>query len=1075
MVVDADNEAPPVRPVRRRRGMWTLLAVVGLLLAALAVAWLSRERIASEVVRDALAEQGIEARYEIVSIGTRRAVLRNIVIGDPARPDLSVERATVRIGYGFGLPGIDALHLVRPRLHGRYIDGRFSLGALDPLLFGEEEDPAPFELPDLHLTVEDGRALLDSDFGRVGLSLSGEGWLRDGFAGELAASAPELAAGGCAAGGATLYGRIAIANARPEFAGPLRWDRLSCDGGALVLARSSVGLDLESDQRLDGIEGEVALALGAGRAPQGRLAGLSGPVRFTWRGGDLTARYALEGRGIATPQAALARLTLDGALRTRRDFERVELDAQASGAGLVMDGALDAALGDAARATGGTLLEPILRQVRATLAAQAPGSTFSADLIARRTGQRLSLVVPEARLRGGSGAVLLALSRAQLAGGGTGPAVLSGNLVTGGPLPRIAARVDRGAGGIRVRASMAPYRAGGAVLAVPELILAQDRGGALRFAGDLRASGPLPGGAVEALVLPLSGRWSPAGGLALWGGCTQLRFDRLRYANLSLDGRRLTLCPPPGRAIVRAAPGAALSIAAGAPSLRLNGRLGETPIALASGPVGFALPGTLTARRVNVALGPAATATRFAIADLTARIGREIGGRFAGADVLLFAVPLDLRDAGGTWRYADGRLTLTDGAFRLVDREQDLPRFEPLVARDATLALADNRISAQALLREPVSDRAVSRVDLRHDLATGIGSADLTVPGLLFDAALQPVALTPRALGVVANVAGTVSGSGRIDWSPQALTSTGAFSTAGLDFAAAFGPVRGAVGTVRFTDLIGLTTAPGQRLRVAAINPGLEVTDGTIGFQLRDGEVLAVEGGSWPFYGGTLTMRPLAIRFGAPEERAFVFVIEGLDMALFVARTGIANLSAAGILDGTLPVVFDREGNGSVEGGLLVSRPPGGNISYVGELTYEDLSPTANFAFDALRSLDYRQLMVQADGSLTGEIVTRVRFDGVSQGIGARRNIITRALAGLPIRFEVNIRAPFYTLFNSIRGIYDPAAIRDPRELGLLDAAGNPIRRQTDGVPAPDAPPDPPDADDLVRALVQPSDREEVP
>ncbi len=1075
MVVDADNEAPPVRPVRRRRRWWALLALVVVPLAALAVAWLSRERIASEVVRDALAEQGIEARYEIVSIGTRRAVLRDIAIGDPLRPDLTVERATVRIDYRFGLPGIEALHLVRPRLYGRYVDGRLSLGALDPLLFGEEDDPAPFQLPDLHLTLTDGRALLDSDFGRVGLSLSGDGWLRDGFAGELAASAPELAAGGCAAGGATLYGRIAVANARPEFAGPLRWDRLSCDGGALVLARSTIDLQLESDQRLDGIEGEAALALGAGQAPQGRLAGLSGPVRFTWRDGNLTARYALEGRAIATPQAALARLTLDGALRTRRGFERIELDAQASGAGLRMGGTLDTALGDAARATGGTLLEPILRQVRATLAAQAPGSTFSADLIARRTGKRLSLVVPEARLRGGSGAVLLALSRGQLATGGTGPAVLSGNLVTGGPLPRIAARVERGVDGMRVRASMASYRAGAAVLAVPQLTLAQDRGGALRFTGDLRASGPLPGGAVEALALPLSGRWSRAGGLALWSDCTQLRFDRLRYANLSLDARRLTLCPPPGRAIVRAPADGALSIAAGAPSLRLSGRLGETPIALASGPVGFAWPGTLTARRVNVALGPAATATRFAVADLTARIGSEIGGRFAGADVLLFAVPLDLRDAGGTWRFADGRLTLADGTFRLEDRERDLPRFEPLVARDATLTLADNRITVQALLREPVSDRAVTSVDLRHDLATGIGSADLAVAGLLFDEALQPVALTPRALGVVANMAGVVTGSARIAWTPQALTSTGAFSTDDLDFAAAFGPVRGAAGTVRFTDLIGLTTAPGQALRVAAINPGLEVTDGTVRFQLRDGEVLAVEGGSWPFYGGTLTMRPLAIRFGAPEERAFVFVIDGLDMALFVARAGIANLSAAGILDGTLPVVFDREGNGSVEGGLLVTRPPGGNIAYVGELTYEDLSPMANFAFDALRSLDYRQLMVQADGSLTGEIVTRVRFDGVSQGVGAARNIITRRLAGLPLRFEVNVRAPFYTLINSIRGIYDPSAIRDPRELGLLDADGTPIRRETDGVPPPDAAPDAPDVDDLVRALVQPSDREEVP
>ncbi|MEL7445965.1 MAG: hypothetical protein AAGK02_09140, partial [Pseudomonadota bacterium] len=38
----------------------------------------------------------------------------------------------------------------------------------------------------------------------------------------------------------------------------------------------------------------------------------------------------------------------------------------------------------------------------------------------------------------------------------------------------------------------------------------------------------------------------------------------------------------------------------------------------------------------------------------------------------------------------------------------------------------------------------------------------------------------------------------------------------------------------------------------------------------------------------------------------------------------------------------------------------------------------------------------------------------------------------LPIRFNVNIRASFYELLTSMRSIYDPAFIRDPRSLGLL-------------------------------------------
>jgi hypothetical protein len=123
---------------------------------------------------------------------------------------------------------------------------------------------------------------------------------------------------------------------------------------------------------------------------------------------------------------------------------------------------------------------------------------------------------------------------------------------------------------------------------------------------------------------------------------------------------------------------------------------------------------------------------------------------------------------------------------------------------------------------------------------------------------------------------------------------------------------------------------------------------------------------------------------------------------------------------------------------MLASRPPGGNVSYVGELTYEDLSSIANFAFDALRSLDYREMTIGLNGELDGEMVTRVSFSGVGQGEGASSNFLTRRIAKLPIRFNVNLRAPFFQLITSARSLYDPTYIRDPRTLGLLSERGMP-------------------------------------
>ena len=45
-------------------------------------------------------------------------------------------------------------------------------------------------------------------------------------------------------------------------------------------------------------------------------------------------------------------------------------------------------------------------------------------------------------------------------------------------------------------------------------------------------------------------------------------------------------------------------------------------------------------------------------ARIEAQMGREIAGTFTGTEARLHAVPLDVLDASGKWRYAGGRLAL---------------------------------------------------------------------------------------------------------------------------------------------------------------------------------------------------------------------------------------------------------------------------------------------------------------------------------------------------------------------------------------------------------------------------------
>ncbi|WP_395327136.1 YdbH domain-containing protein [Novosphingobium sp. BL-8H] len=1042
--VQDHSEAPaePDRPSRARRRVaaTSALGVLGLFAVSLGAGWFMRERIADNLIADQLNKLGLPARYRIVKISPSEEIIRNVVVGDPKRPDLTIEEVRVATRLAWGIPGIGRITLVRPRLYGSLHGGKLSLGALDKVLEsggGDKEHP----LPDYDVALVDGRALIESDYGRIAAKIDGAGGLRGGFDGVLAAVSPKLAYQGCAAGRTTLYGKLRVQGEKPMFTGPLRMDGLDCPSQALRAGRSAMQLDLTADRTLDGLEGRLGLQGGAARMAENRVDGLTASGRFTFRKRALTATYKLAARGIATPQAAAAALGFDGQVRTDPGFVNIDIDGDATGSGLVPGAVADRTLADLAKSGEGTLIAPLADGIRSALAREARGSKLNANVILRRDAGRWSLVVPRGNWRGTSGASLLALSRVQAVFGpkaGKGRPVITGNFASGGQgLPQVSGRMETAANGrLALSVTMPEYRAGDSRLALPHLSLAQSADGAMTFAGEARLSGALPGGRTDGLVLPIEGRWAADGGVLLWPRCTTIAFDRLALANVTIDKRQLSICPAKGRTIV-ANDARGLSITAGLPALDLTGRMGGTRIRVSSGPLGYAQfpgkSGALTAKAVAVELGAADAPSRFRIAHLDATIGKEIGGAFDEGDVMLAAVPLDLHQTAGRWRYAGGVFGIDDAHFTLVDRQQ-VPRFQPMIARDASLRLQNGAITAQATLREPTSDRAVVRADIVHDLNATKGHADLAVDGIQFDNKVQISELSQMLTGIVSNLEGTVRGTGRIDWNADRVTSHGRFSTDGLAFAAPFGPVKGLSGDVVFTDLLGMVTAPDQKLKIASLNPGIEVTDGVLSFQMEPNYLLRVNGAQWPFMDGVLTLEPATMTIGASETRYYKLTVKGLNAATFVQHLEVGNINATGVFDGELPLVFDENG-GRIDKGYLRSRPPGGNVSYIGALTYKDLSAMGNFAFGALKSVDYRQMEIGLDGSLSGDILTRISFDGLSQGEGASQNFITRQVAKLPIHFIVNIKAPFMSLFGNMRSLYDATYLKDPRMISAEAAA----------------------------------------
>ena len=1035
-------------------------------LLAGSAAWVSRERIVDNVINDYLAEAGVRATYDIVAIGPRVQVIENLVVGDPARPDLTVRRIELELGLGWAGPQVERVTLEGARAYGTYRDGRFSLGAFDPLVFTDSTEPP--ELPAINVVLRDARALLESDYGRVGLKLEGAGRLDDGFAGTLAVAAPGAGIEGCRAGAATLYGKLTTVRGAPKLAGPLRISDLACGGASL--ARADIGTVLTLKRDFAGAEADLKINGSALAFESLRGEALTGTARLGWSGERLALTHDLALGDVTIPQARLASLSAEGTWRGPLAANRGEWQGTLGGAGLTPGADLDTSLAAAERGAAGTLIAPLIAKARGSMAAALSGASLSAEAVIRHKAGEAAVIIPEGTLTSAGGTRVLAVSQLSAALGPQGMTTLSGNILAGGEgLPSVNGRMEQEAGGAwALRLAMAEYSAGANRIAIPRLSVQRAGDSGVSFDGIVTASGDLPGGAVQEATIPLEGTWSQARGLALGTRCLPLRFAALSLSGLALKGQTITLCPEGSAPMLAYNTGLTLAVRTG--PLALTGALEGSPASLAAQSLRLRYPEPFALEGLAVKIGESESAVQLSAANLSGSLAGDVGGVFTGGAARLAAVPLDLTAVDGRWSFAEGALEIADGAFTVTDRPPEgEARFNPLIATGATLRLADNIITANAALRHPKSAQTLTNVGFTHDLGTAIGRARLDVPGITFDTRFQPEDLSELTKGVIALADGRIIGEGQIDWTADAITSSGRFSTDGFDFGAAFGPVRGLEGTVAFTDLLNLTTAPDQTVTIAAINPGVEVLGGTVQFEIADGTRLSLEDARFPFMGGELRMRPLVMDFSQPEERRYIFEITGLDAATFVTEMELTNLAATGTFDGTVPIVFDQDGNGRIEGGLLIARPGGGNIAYIGDLTYEDLGAMGHYAFSALRSLDYRQMQVGLGGDLAGEIITNFDFDGVRQGAGTSQNFITRRLAKLPIRFKVNVRSEnFYELSVVARTFFNPELLGNPVARGLGTVVNGRFVPNPRPVPAPAsapaAPPakpvQPPESDD---------------
>jgi hypothetical protein len=1043
-----DDSSTTVVVRRTRWGRIAAFAALALLILfaiAIAIVWIQRRPIATHFLKGEFERRGVTASYHLDRVGFRTQEVSNLVIGDPKRPDLVARHALIQMRLKWdGNFQVYRVVARGVRLRGKLVHGRVSWGQIDKLL--PPPSNKPFALPNIVLDIADSSIALATPFGPVGVAAEGSGRLSGGFKGRLAVASPRMVPGKCAAMNVRANVAVAVVARHPQVDGPVTLDRFSCPASRFDVVAPRFDAKASFNEAFTSVDGSGRMAISTMNAGANGLAAFIGDI--TYKGSlarvDGQVKLAAQKSRMATIYADRTRLNGGYHLGLRSGTFALIGNFAADSAAL--DPSMLAGVTQPLAAAAKTPIGPVATSVSNAINRTAHNFNSAGQIRVVNFPGGGAARITEANIIGPNGA------RARVFGGSgvtyywpAGGLRIDGNIeMAGGGLPsgRVTLRQPRVGAPMSGVADLAPYSANGQRLAFTPIRFGPGPGGSTALSTVAQLDGPFPNGRVQALRLPIQGRIGRGGSFAFGTACAVVSWNYFQMSSFQLGATRLPVCPI-GPAIISKQPGGAVQTAARFNNPVLNGRIGSSPLHLAAAG-GQLIGNRFGFNQLDMRLGKPTSPIVFDAVRLTGSFaGADMRGNFGGAKATIGEVPLLLSDGSGTWLFHKSDLSVNAG-LTVSDRNPD-PRFYPLKSDDTHFTLAGDYVRATGTLKHPASGTRVTDVTIVHQLSTGAGHAILDVPSLTFGPNLQPEELTRLTEGVIALVNGTIHGQGRIDWNPAGkVTSTGDFSTASIDLAAPFGPVTGMAGTVHFSDLLGLTTPPGQVITVKSINPGILVENGVISYQLLPNQLVKIERGEWPFMGGRLILQETVLNFGHPAAKRLTFQVVGLDAHTFVQSLGFKELDATGTFDGVLPMIFDESG-GRIIGGRLDSRPGGGSLAYNGVVNKANLGTMGNIAFNALRDLRFKSMIIRLDGDLAGEFAARLSIDGAGIGQSNQtQKIIRGLLAKIPMRLNVNISGPFRALIATAKSFYDPRQVISnvlPRPLEDVPGITTEVRR----------------------------------
>lgn len=488
---------------------------------------------------------------------------------------------------------------------------------------------------------------------------------------------------------------------------------------------------------------------------------------------------------------------------------------------------------------------------------------------------------------------------------------------------------------------------------------------------------------------------------------SRVRRDDVGALRMSLDGT--VEAPGAGttlRVEARLDPGGAVSMDVNASALRV-----------ASG--GLAVDSGTAHARLDVVTRGTSVRSAGGRAEITIpRIvagGKDVGGVSATAllaathEAGVWAATLregDLRLPGQRLRLAGVEGAATAGTLEIhVARIEDTGtdrRFEPLSVHGERDGTGPIRADVSA-----ASGRATLRIEARR-AADGSAVADVVLPRTdLRPGRLQPTDLSPR-LASLGPVAGTIDGAATIRWKRGApLEVEGALGLDGVSAVVGGTAIEGLSGRTAIAGLAPPRTAGTQSLRIARLNPGVEITDLSVGWALEPlaeapGSRLRLDRLSAAFAGGRLLVDD-ALLFPHGRNR-IVFRFEDVDVERLFAIASLEGVSGTGRLAGSVPVTVE-DGAVAIDDGALEST---NGVLRIDSKQAARLLAGGGQSIDlllrVLRDFHYERLVVQMKKALGGSASVTVRLQGSNPAV----------LEGYPFRINLNVSGDLDRLVGSL-------------------------------------------------------------